>query len=98
VSEGLVSRALTVQVASPRTLQRLTGRSFRAHFSIDEITFVSAPPPPRLSSTFVGLVPRRRSPAPRHHPVGVQFFSGAPDGSAFPAPASAVFEIDTVTD
>jgi hypothetical protein len=29
--------------------------------------------------------------------VGVQFFSGAPDGSAFPA-ASAVFEIDTVTD
>lgn len=30
--------------------------------------------------------------------VGVQFFGGAPDGGAFPGPASAVFEIDTVTD
>jgi hypothetical protein len=30
--------------------------------------------------------------------VGVQFFSGAPDGSPFPAAGAAVFEIDTVTD
>ena len=30
--------------------------------------------------------------------VGVQFFSGSPFGGTFPGPASAVFEIDTVTD